>query len=537
MRLSLCMIVRDEERDLPLCLESVQGLVDEIIVVDTGSEDRTPQVAREFGAKVYPFRWINDFAAARNESLRHATGDYILWLDADDVIPEEERERFLEWKKDLPERPTAYKFVLESPKEGGDFLNEFCYQLRVFPRLPGVRFIRRIHESVVESLQALKVPIVDYDLRILHRGYSRKEEMERKGRRNLKMLLTALAEDPTDSAVLWHLSMTYNLLGDKERSAHYAELLLKDPTWQRERVWRTAVVCHLGSLYRDLGRREEAERLLQEAIENDPSSPLPLFFLAHLYLKEGDHMRAFKVLKGLREKEIEVSPVPLPPRAIRFYTHLWLGSCYEAMGDRERAAEEYSLASEINPRWEDKGAEIGEFYLRRGDWERALPSLEKAARAGSTDPSLWSNLGVAYRRKGEAEKAEEAYRHALALDPSHFNAISNLAHLLLEEGRVEEAEPFFEEALKREEALDLRLALGYISSLKGEIMGSVEACDRALKALGMTPEGVLDGIEDLARLYLRIALSLQQRKRHREAQLATRTAQTLLQYLSPQPQG
>jgi glycosyltransferase involved in cell wall biosynthesis len=87
------MIVRNEEDHLAKCLASVRGLFDELIIVDMGSTDRTTEIAREFGAKVFDFVWIDDFAAARNEALSHATGDYAFWLDADDVIEPAEREK------------------------------------------------------------------------------------------------------------------------------------------------------------------------------------------------------------------------------------------------------------------------------------------------------------------------------------------------------------------------------------------------------------------------------------------------------------
>ena len=86
------MIVRDEENNLSHCLESVRGTFDEIVVVDTGSTDRTVEIARSFGAKVFEFEWVDSFAAARNEALSHATGDYAFWLDADDVVEPRELE-------------------------------------------------------------------------------------------------------------------------------------------------------------------------------------------------------------------------------------------------------------------------------------------------------------------------------------------------------------------------------------------------------------------------------------------------------------
>jgi GT2 family glycosyltransferase len=92
-RVSLTMIVRDEEANLPACLASVAGLFDELVVVDTGSTDRTAEVARSFGARVFDFVWVDDFAAARNAALARARGDYAFWLDADDRLEPEHRER------------------------------------------------------------------------------------------------------------------------------------------------------------------------------------------------------------------------------------------------------------------------------------------------------------------------------------------------------------------------------------------------------------------------------------------------------------
>ena len=91
VRVSLTMIVRDEQENLPRCLGSVRGLFDEIVVVDTGSKDRTVEIARSFGARVFHFTWVDDFAAARNAALQHATGEYAFWIDADDLLEPPER--------------------------------------------------------------------------------------------------------------------------------------------------------------------------------------------------------------------------------------------------------------------------------------------------------------------------------------------------------------------------------------------------------------------------------------------------------------
>src|SRR6476646_6610535 len=105
---SLCVIAKNEEANLPACLASAADLVDEIIVVDTGSTDRTREVAASWGAKVFEFPWVDNFAAARNECLRHATGDWIFWLDADDTIDEQNRELLRQLFAHLDQGLAAY---------------------------------------------------------------------------------------------------------------------------------------------------------------------------------------------------------------------------------------------------------------------------------------------------------------------------------------------------------------------------------------------------------------------------------------------
>ena len=99
--ISLCMIVKDEEDVLDRCLDCVMDIVDEIIIVDTGSTDNTKKIAQKYTDKIFDFQWINDFSAARNFSFSKATMDYTLWLDADDIILEEDIEKFKRLKQTL----------------------------------------------------------------------------------------------------------------------------------------------------------------------------------------------------------------------------------------------------------------------------------------------------------------------------------------------------------------------------------------------------------------------------------------------------
>ena len=146
--LSLCMIVRDEEAVLARCLDSVQGIADEIVLVDTGSRDRTKEVAARYTDRIYDFPWRNDFSAARNYALSLARMDYCFWLDADDVIPEKSREALRNLKSALP--PETDLVMLRYDMGFGPDGTPSCsfFRERIWRNRAGYRFEGRVHEAV-----------------------------------------------------------------------------------------------------------------------------------------------------------------------------------------------------------------------------------------------------------------------------------------------------------------------------------------------------------------------------------------------------
>jgi len=494
-RLSLCMIVKDEEEHLPLCLESVRGLVDEVVIVDTGSKDRTVEIAKDYGAKVFHFKWVNDFALARNESLRHAEGDYILWLDADDRIPAEDREKFLKWKESLSlEEPKAYWFTIVSPESGNDLFSRYAKQIRVFPKLPGVGFIRRIHESIIDSLLFLGIPLEETDLRVFHQGYMNPEKVRDKAKRNLKMLLTALAENPRDFVVHWHLSMTYGVLGDYERALFYAKKFLENGNFEGQKEWKVGALVNVSRCLEHLGDYEEAERYLRKAQEEDPENPLGLFFLGGLLFKKGELQEAKVILERFKEKELRPSSVPFPLKVAKGFSHLWLGS----------------------------------IYLQEGREDMALREYEEAFREGIEDPSFFSDFGVALRRCGDFKRAEEFFRKALSLKEDHLPALINLGHLLLFEGRNAEARPYFLKAFERDpNAVDVLLALCLLDIGEGRVEEALVYLELVLYNLSLKVEKELDSFKEIGEVFKLVEETLLKEGRNYEALLAKRSSELL----------
>ncbi len=206
-KVSLTMIVKNEENNLPRCLESVRDIFDEIVIVDTGSTDRTVEIARSFGAKVFDFAWVDSFSAARNEALSHATGDFAFWLDADDVVEPAEREKLLELLQRLRAGDQAAYVVRcacdPSPDgTGGDTVVD---HIRLFPVRDDARWTYRVHEQILPALRQAKVPVRWTNLTVRHTGYADPALRARKLERDIRLLALDLAVRPDDPFVLFNL--------------------------------------------------------------------------------------------------------------------------------------------------------------------------------------------------------------------------------------------------------------------------------------------------------------------------------------------
>ncbi len=205
-RLSLCLIVKNEEKFLVQCLQSMRGLASQIVVVDTGSTDRTVEIAREFGAEIHSFPWCDDFAAARNAALEHATGDWILALDADEELPVAQHAALL---ADL-RKPAVLAHRLPLANAGQNDGRSFVP--RLFRNAPGLYYSGRVHEQVFPSLLphcknwGLKTALGTAE--ILHHGYTRETVRDRnKIERNLKLLRLAIKENPADANLVMNLGL------------------------------------------------------------------------------------------------------------------------------------------------------------------------------------------------------------------------------------------------------------------------------------------------------------------------------------------
>ncbi|MEC2055481.1 glycosyltransferase [Peribacillus psychrosaccharolyticus] len=226
MLLSLCVITKNEEKNIKKCLESVNGILFEKIVVDTGSTDRTVELAKNSGAKVYDFKWIDDFSAARNYAISKAKGDWILFLDADEYI-EPEQSLVLKNLVSIADNEKTEciisKLINYTPHPDRKIIQSVTNTIRVFKNLKNIRYVGAIHE-VIQSNQNRPLYSLDASesLTVYHTGYSR-EEIERKdkSKRNLSLLFKELERRPNNSTTYVYIAESLMLNQKFEEAVPY----------------------------------------------------------------------------------------------------------------------------------------------------------------------------------------------------------------------------------------------------------------------------------------------------------------------------
>lgn len=344
---SLCMIVKNEEETIGRCLDSVRSLVDEINIVDTGSTDRTKEIVSRYTNRIFDFEWIQDFAAARNYSFDQATKQYVMWLDADDVLLERDRERFRELKNTLDTGfdSVIMNYVLSRDAAGNP--HDVTRHNRLVKRSIGPRWIYPIHEILVVRGKLLFSPV-----EITH-----KPKLEKRDRtRNLTILQEHIHKN-----------------GPTRRTQFY-----------------------LANELFDNGRRDEAltvyEALLEGSVENFEDHIAACGMLAHLYRDRGDAAKELHYLFKTFEFDV--------PRADYCCQ---IGLWFEQKGEYRQAAFWYEVAAQQDIPVDYFGlmnlicwtwaphVQLMLCYGKLGELEKALAHNEKALAYFPNDPNLLEN--------------------------------------------------------------------------------------------------------------------------------------------------
>lgn len=316
MLLSCCMIVRDEEKTLPRCLASIEGLWDELVIVDTGSVDETVKIATYSTKNVFFYPWKDDFSAARNEAFSRAHGEYLMWLDADDVLEKKDFSAL----RDFLARETPD--VVFCPYLSGGLSYE---RERIVRRERGFRFVGRVHEAIPP-----RGKIVRYPLSVRHLGDGRAH-----GRRNLDIYLKWAEEEPLSPRDLFYYGRELFYHRHYTEACAVLENMLAGDGWYVNKI---AACETLSQCYDALGRGDDALRALFSSFLFGEPRGYILCGIGKIFFRGGRYREAaFWYENALLCRDHAAEGDFEEPAARGITPLLQLVVCYWRLGEREKA--------------------------------------------------------------------------------------------------------------------------------------------------------------------------------------------------------
>jgi tetratricopeptide (TPR) repeat protein len=462
--LGAIMIVKNEEKNLGGILSDIRGVVDEICVVDTGSSDGTVALAESFGARIGHFPWVNDFSAARNCSIEMACSDYLLWLDADDRIDEEDRKGLIALKSRLrPQKDRVYMLRLLNSGEGG--ADSISYQTRILPNADGVRFEGRIHEQVLpDTLKRCGLSTETVNVTVRHTGYHDPADRPAKARRNLEILVQELDEGKDTATQHFFIAMAHIGLGDYEQclaSFEKARRKHTDENWYHI-SFIIATDCLL-----DLDRIDDAMREILRGASLFPDSSLMHYYLGNVLMQTERFEEAAEAYRKASSLPLRIDAYPTPPD-LGTIILVQYGKALEKSGRVDEAIAVYTRLIDEGVRKSDLYYAMGIALLQKGQVAGALLKLEQARElTREFDPALWLTLARVHLFLGHHADAHSIYRESLPQLPGDSGAAIGLAQT--------------------------SVAMDDVESL-------LAALESLMEGLGMDPDRVLDTPEEIAAL-------------------------------------
>jgi tetratricopeptide (TPR) repeat protein len=489
LTLSLCMIVRDEEQMLGRCLAAAAPAVDEIIVVDTGSTDSTIEIARSFGARVIEFPWTGSFSEARNVSFEAATGDWLVYLDADEILVAEDRDRLRAitgrtWREAFYLVETSY---LGELGEGTATVNT---ALRVFRNRPEYRFTNQLHEQIYKTLPSyLPMRLEQTTIRVEHYGYlGAVRTAKDKSRRNIELLLQEASGSDASAFHHFNLGSEYLIVGELDASVRElsrARQMLDEQGALRSTIYAPPLWSRLVSALFLSGRGSEATTVAAEALQ-----ALPDF--TDIVLDQARGAQAAGDLTGARElfsRCLEMGDAPAAYGGMvgagTFWPMLGLAAVGMAEGGVSGARAHIERCMAEHPEFLTVAVPYTTILLTQGaDISEILRGLESL---GQLPASARLAVGETMRRFGEREGAVAQYRLAVDGAPGNAGARCTLAELLLEAGRFDEAVEAVAPVPDGDPFAGLALRVGLIASIGRVDAGEARGLLARAEAVGLPP--------------------------------------------------
>ena len=411
MSISLCMIVKDEEPMLARCLESVKHLADEMVIVDTGSTDRTQDIARAFGAVVSEYAWDDSFSNARNFALDQATMDWILLMDADDEFEAADTQKLCELLIKDSEADVYYfqtlSFMGDVPDRSKTISN---MNVRLVRNHRGYRFKGDIHEQLInDSVPVSRVGMAD--IRIYHYGYLNSVVTSKSKReRNMALIRKELEKEPDNSFMLCNMgNECYSLRQFDEALSWYMK------SWESfdsRRGFSSKMLIRIVSCCELLGKTEEQQRFIREGLTIYPDFTDLEFIRASDFLRRKKYAAAIKSFR----KCLKMGEPPLlysyATGVGSYRTQYLLFSIYDELGDHEEALYWCRAAIRSNPDYTEAYLQLGRMLLESKTPVKTVKAQLTRLAKPAQNPARYLLLSDVFYTLRQYETALELIRKA-----------------------------------------------------------------------------------------------------------------------------
>ncbi len=454
-RLSVAMIVRDAESTIGASLDSIRDIADEIVIVDTGSVDRTPSIIAKRATKPLACNWVHDFSAARNFCLSHVTGDWTFWLDAGEVLAPHSADELRRWV-DQASQPVAGLVTIHLPSDVQEMAGEQAHRLRLLPNRPDIRYSGRVRESAVASLRAANIPMQPLDVCLVRPRSDQQAAVKlAKAQRDLRLADLEIREQGSSPRLLNVLGESFTTLGEPAKGsdcfrrailvsqrgstdmleAYYGLLASLDHLPDQADA-QTAVciesleifptdaqlLCALGTYLQRQGRLDLATRAYGSAAQHGTVDPA-LWHLTHLAELAFTSL-SFALQQQSRDDEACQTlegALAQQPRWNRVRRQLI--DLHVKHHRRKQALEHVNLLPPETPCRESlRTAVRGACYAARQDWSSALPFLNAAFAGGCRDLLCIRWLTLACVATGQFASAAPILDVWLAAEPNSVEA-------------------------------------------------------------------------------------------------------------------
>lgn len=338
--ISLCMIVKNEEKVIGRCLESVYDVVDEINIVDTGSTDQTKEIVRNYTDRVFDFKWIDDFSAARNFSFQQATKEYILWLDADDVLTEENAEKLKTLKQSLHPDLDAVSMIYELSFDESGNVQSFLSRYRLVKRQQNFKWIGAVHEYL-----AVSGHLQNSDIAITHLPLDHDRD------RNIsiyeKQLEAGVSFSPRD--LFYYANELLDHHRFKEAAIYYEAFLNEQNTWVEDQI---TACFKLADCYFHLNDQDKMIATTLRSFTYDIPRPEACCRIGYFFMEQEEYSKAIHWYQLALNSEV-ASPIALQNTSYStWFPHLQLCVLFDRLQQYDKAYFHNECARKFQPRHE-----------------------------------------------------------------------------------------------------------------------------------------------------------------------------------------